>query len=63
MKFAEEYQDICSRIAIDILNDATTKYEANSFFFEKDKIAIEMQSMLKKSFESECFANVPFFQL
>lgn len=61
MKFAEEYQDICSRVAIDILNDATTKYSANSFFFDKDTIAIEMQTMLKKSFDKECYADVPFF--
>jgi len=51
------------KVAVDILNDATTKYSANQFFFEKDTIAADMQELLKKSFKEQCFADVPFFQL
>ena len=50
-------------MAVDILNDATTKYSSNEFFFNKDKIALEMQDLLKVSFVEQCYADVPFFQL
>lgn len=36
MKYGEDYTTPCQKYAIDILNDAATKYDANTFFSKTD---------------------------
>lgn len=43
MKYGEDYRTPCEKYAIDILNDAATKYDANSFFTKTDVINTYMK--------------------
>lgn len=51
------------RIAIDILTDVTTQFDAPQFFFSKDKISTAMQIALNETFSQYCYSTVDYFQL
>jgi len=58
MRYGEDYRSPCIKIAVDILNDAATKYDANKFFFENDAIAFQMQQMLNSTFQIQCNSQI-----
>lgn len=51
MKYGEDYRTPCEKYAIDTLNDAATKYDANSFFSKTDVINAYMKDAITKVFE------------
>lgn len=63
MKFGTEYRTPCMKIAIDVITDQSTKFEATRFFFDKENISSSMQTNLNKAFTDECFSSVDYFQL
>ena len=44
MRYGVDYKTPCEKFAIDILNDAATKYDAYSFFSNSDTISTQMLS-------------------
>ena len=63
MRYGEDYKTPCEKFAIDILNDAATKHDANSFFTQTDQISQQMMQALNTTMETECFSSIQFFQL
>ena len=63
MRYGENYRPPCERFAVDILNDAATKHDANSFFTSQDEITTKMQQALNATLANECFAILQDFQL
>ena len=63
MKYGENYQSPCEKHVIEALNDAATRFDANSFFTSTDTINNEIKSSLKIVLNNECYADVKFFQL
>ena len=63
MRFAESYKEPWMKIAIDILTDVTTQFDAPQFFFSKDKISTAMQIALNETFSQYCYSTVDYFQL
>uniref|UniRef100_A0A7S3N9L6 Band 7 domain-containing protein n=1 Tax=Euplotes harpa TaxID=151035 RepID=A0A7S3N9L6_9SPIT len=63
MRYADHDRTPCKKIAIDILTDVATQYNADQFFFSKDKISGAMQKELNTTFSEYCFSTVDYFQL
>jgi hypothetical protein len=61
MKYGEQYRSPCEKHVIETLNDAATRYDANSFFTSTDAINTRMREDLQVTLTSECFADVKFF--
>jgi hypothetical protein len=53
----------CQKYAIDILNDAATKYDANTFFFSPDRVTLEMKAALNLTLSDFCYGYLQDFQL
>jgi len=63
MKYGEAFRSPCEKHVIETLNDAATRYDANSFFTSTDTINTRMREDLSKTLSVECFADVRFFQI
>ena len=63
MKYGENYESPCEKHVIETLNDAATRYDANSFFTSTDTINTKMYDDLKITLNDECYADVKFFQI
>ena len=63
MKYGESYKSPCEKHVIETLNDAATRYDANSFFMATDTINTKMRDNLQITLNNECFADVRFFQI
>ncbi len=63
MKYGESYLHPCEKHVIESLNDAATRYDANSFFTSTDAINTQMKESLKVTLDQECHADVRFFQI
>jgi regulator of protease activity HflC (stomatin/prohibitin superfamily) len=63
MKYGENYKSPCEKHVIETLNDAATRYDANSFFTSTDTINTRMREDLALALSTECFADVRFFQI
>ena len=63
MRYAENQNIPWMKIAIDILTDVATQYNAAEFFFNKDKISKSMQDSLNATFSEYWFSTVDYFQL
>lgn len=63
MTYAEHHRTPWIKIAIDILTDAATQYNASQFFFDKEKIQQYSQQQLNMTFAEQWFATVEYFQL
>lgn len=63
MKYGENYKGPCEKHVIETLNDAATRYDANSFFTSTDTINNKMRDDLMATLDLECFATVVFFQI
>lgn len=63
MRYAENQNVPCMKVAIDILTDVATQYNAAEFFFSKDKISGSMQKALNETFSEFWFSTVDYFQL
>lgn len=62
-KYGMAYESIFVNIAMDLITQVATKYAATDFFSNRTTISLGMETTLKDTFESQAFANVPFFQL
>ena len=63
MKYGEGFRSPCEKHVIETLNDAATRYDANSFFMSTDSINTKMRDDLQITLTKECFADVRFFQI
>lgn len=63
MRYGEDYKSPCIKYAIETLNDASTKYDANEFFNSSQIITQNMMSQLNKTMDLNCYASIQFFQL
>jgi hypothetical protein len=63
MKYGENYRSPCEKHVIETLNDAATRYDANSFFTSTDSINTKMRVDLATTLARECYADVKFFQI
>lgn len=63
MKFGEDYRGPCIKYAIETLNDAATKYDANEFFNSSQLITTRMMDDLNRTLDTNCYASIQFFQL
>ena len=63
MKYGEKFKNPCEKHVIETLNDAATRYDANSFFTSTDTINNQMRDALQTTLTTECFADVRFFQI
>lgn len=63
MTFGEDFKKPFQLIALDVLNEITTKYTAYQFFYDRALIGDAMKDKLKTIFENKCFATIEFFQL
>lgn len=63
MRYGENYKDPCIKYAIETLNDAATKYDANEFFSISGLISQEMMNDLNVTLDSKCYAQIQFFQV
>lgn len=63
MKYGESYASPCEKHIIETLNDAATRYDANSFFTSTDVINTRMRDDLQVTLNDECYADVRFFQI
>ena len=63
MKYGESYENPCEKHVIEALNDAATRYDANSFFISSDTINNRMRDDLQVTLSAECYADVRFFQI
>lgn len=63
MKYGENYRSPCEKHVIETLNDAATRYDANSFFTSTDSINTKMRDDLQITISRECYADVRFFQI
>jgi hypothetical protein len=61
MRYGDDYKTPCEKFAIDILNDAGTKHDANSFSTKQDVIMSKMQIALNETLDQECFAVLQDF--
>mmetsp|Transcript_73555 Transcript_73555/g.227166 ORF Transcript_73555/g.227166 Transcript_73555/m.227166 type:complete len:343 (+) Transcript_73555:67-1095(+) len=59
----EEFHATFTRIAIDRLTEAATRYTANEFFRQRGQIGKAMEAKLKDVFEKQLFASIFSFQL
>jgi hypothetical protein len=57
------YAKVFSYVARDILTDASTQYDAFSFFKNRTDIGDYMWRKLRKEFADNYFADVVFFQV
>ena len=63
MKYGEKFRGPCEKHVIETLNDAATRYDANSFFTSTDSINTKMREDLQNTLSSECHSDVRFFQM
>ena len=63
MRYGEGFKSPCEKHVIETLNDAATRYDANSFFTSTDSINTKMRDDLQITLNQECFADVRFFQI
>ncbi len=63
MKYGEAYRSPCEKHVIETLNDAATRYDANTFFTSTDTINTRMREDLALTLSTECYADVRFFQI
>ena len=63
MKYGENYRSPCEKHAIETLNDAATRYNANSFFQSTDTINTMMKNDLQRVLSRECFCDIWVFQI
>jgi hypothetical protein len=63
MKYGEDYITPCTRQAIESLNNAATKFDANSFYTSTDTINTEIKTELNTTLYTECYANINYFQI
>ena len=63
MKYGDDFQTPCEKHVIEALNDAATKYDANSFFTSTDTINTDIKSYLNTTLVKECYADIKYFQL
>ena len=63
MKYGEGFRSPCEKHVIETLNDAATRYDANSFFTSTDSINNKMRDDLQGTLNRECYADVRFFQI
>jgi hypothetical protein len=47
MKYGEKFRSPCEKHVIETLNDAATRYDANSFFTSTDSINTKMREDLQ----------------
>lgn len=57
------YEGLLTRIAVEQITIASTKYSANEFFNKRPLIGDEMKEMLDGHFSEHAWSEVPFFQL
>lgn len=62
-KYALNYEPIFVNMAIDLITEWATRYNATEFFSNRSAISYSMETNLKSKFEVEAFSDVPFFQL
>lgn len=58
MRYGEDYKTPCIKYAIETLNDAATKYDANEFFNSSQIITQNMMSELNKTLDTNCYASI-----
>ena len=58
MRYGDDYKSPCQKFAINILNEAATLHNANSFFTKTDVISQKMMQALNNTLERECFASL-----
>lgn len=63
MKYGEDYKTPCEKHVIEALNDAATRYDANSFFTSTDSINSEIKQDLNTTMAIECHADIKYFQM
>uniref|UniRef100_A0A7S1RVG8 Band 7 domain-containing protein n=1 Tax=Alexandrium catenella TaxID=2925 RepID=A0A7S1RVG8_ALECA len=59
----EDFHSTYTRIAVDRLTEAATRYTANQFFMDRARIGKTMESLLKEVFEKKLFSTIFSFQL
>ena len=42
VRYGDDYRTPCEKFAVDILNDAATKHDANTFFTNQDVVTMNM---------------------
>lgn len=62
-KYGLEYKHVIENVAIDVLTQEATNYNAYDFFNEIGKIKDDFQRTLDKQLNTTCSANVQFLQL
>jgi hypothetical protein len=63
MKYGSEYKSPCEKFVTETLNDAATKFDANSFFTSTDTINSDLKQELNKTMSVECYADIKYFQM
>ena len=63
MKYGSDYKTPCERHVIETLNDAATRFDANSFFTSTDTINTYIKDDLNKTLFIECYADIKYFQM
>ncbi|KRX01225.1 hypothetical protein PPERSA_05811 [Pseudocohnilembus persalinus] len=61
--FKKEYKKVFKNMAIDIISEHATRYEAYEFFVNRTHIGQSMHRELNSIFTKNCFADIEFFQL
>ena len=63
MKYGENYKAPCIRLAVDLMADEASKFNASSFFRNIAAIGSSMEGSLQTLFQQECYARVQALQL
>lgn len=63
MKYGDDYKTPCEKHVVEALNDAATRYNANSFFTATDTINSELKTELNNTLYIECYADIKYFQI
>jgi regulator of protease activity HflC (stomatin/prohibitin superfamily) len=63
MTYGENSERVFGIVAVDVLTDLTTKYNASQFFYDRGTIGDNMKKELGQTYRSMCFSTVEFFQL
>ena len=58
MKYGKDYKTPCVKLAVDKLNEFSSKYEAAFFFRNLTIVASDMKEALNKDFMTECYARI-----
>lgn len=62
-QYGEHYQGIFQNIAVDVLTEETTNYDANDFFKQRMTIKDNFEKSLRASYKEHCYSDIVSLQL